>query len=54
MLLIVAEYGGKICTSEESAASKIFDLNSTAEQLPYACKYTSHILFTHIQGNDPS
>ena len=38
MLLIVAEYGGKICTSEESAASKIFDLNSTAEQLSYAWK----------------
>ena len=43
MLLIVAEYGGKICTSEESAASKIFDLNSTAEQLPYAWKYTLKI-----------
>ena len=38
MLIIVAEYGGKISTSKESAVSKIFNLNSIAEQLPYSWK----------------
>ena len=59
MLLIVAEYGGKICTSEESAAGKIFlpEFYSGAVVLCLEINFKNKSVicfFTHMQGNDPS